>query len=56
MALLRYQGDVRKAIPRVLGGRFKVVDKVYDETKDVTLVEVQPLVDPLVALDREMEK
>ena len=49
MALLRYPGDRTQSMPRVLGGRFKVLDVSYDEANDVTLVEVTALVDPLKA-------
>lgn len=50
MAVLRYKNDVREGLPKVLGGKWKVIDAVYDEEKNVTLVEVAPLRDPFKAL------
>lgn len=47
--MIRYQGDVRDSLPRVLGGGLLVVDSEYDEQLDVTLVQVKPLIDPLKA-------
>lgn len=47
MARLRYHGDVRPSLPKVLGGRFLVQDATYDSEADQTTVEVVALRDPL---------
>lgn len=49
MAKLRYHGDVRETLPKVLGGRFLVQESSYDPDAEVTVVTVVPLVDPLSA-------
>lgn len=49
MALMRFQGDVTGSLPKVLGGRFKVMEAEFDPETGVTLVNVEPLVDPLKA-------
>lgn len=47
MSKLRYKGDVVASLPKVLGGRFVVLDATYDGDADQTVVEVSPLRDPL---------
>lgn len=50
MALMRYKGDVRGSLPKVLGGRWKVQSTAYDADQNITTVRVVPLVDPLKAV------
>ena len=49
MAILRYKGDVRNGLPKVLGGRFLVQGSTYDAERNQTLVDVVMLQNPLKA-------